>query len=105
MQKFSDNVPQATFVEVGLRYQVLPKLSLGGGYSNKKFGGNLDIGGPGFTPARFQQVREERGVVKLSLGYAIAGNQGIALNYAKLTSGRNTVRDDQIIGVSYTYGF
>ena len=105
VQKFSDNVPQATFVEVGLRYQVLPKLSLGGGYSNKKFGGNLDIGGPGFTPARFQQVREERGVVKLSLGYAIAGNQGIALNYAKLTSGRNTVRDDQIIGVSYTYGF
>ena len=50
-------------------------------------------------------MREERGVVKLGLGWAIAGNQGIALNLAKTTSGRNTVKDDQVAGLSYTYAF
>ena len=75
------------------------------GYSSSKFGGSLDIGGPGFSPARFQQVREERGVVKFGLGYAFAGNQGLALNVAKTTSGRNTVKDDQVVGLSYAFAF
>ena len=104
-QNRSNSVPSAVFFELGARYRFAPKWSASLGYSEKKFHGNLDIGGPGFSPARFQQVREERGVVKLGLGWAIAGNQGIALNLAKTTSGRNTVKDDQVTGLSYTYAF
>ena len=104
-QKRSDDVPRATFVELGARYRFAPKWSASLGYGDKKYGGNLDIGGAGFSPARFQQVREERGVVKLGIGWAIAGNQGLALNLAKTTSGRNTVKDDQVVGLSYTYAF
>ena len=104
-QKRSGDVPRATFVELGGRYRFAPKWSASLGYSDKKYGGNLDIGGAGFSPARFQQVREERGVVKLGIGWAIAGNQGLALNLAKTTSGRNTVKDDQVVGLSYTYAF
>ena len=104
-QKRSDDVPNATFVELGARYRFAPQWSASLGFSEKKFSGNLDIGGAGFSPARFQQVREERGVVKLGIGYAIAGNQGLALNLAKTTSGRNTVKDDQVVGLSYTYAF
>ena len=105
IQNRSDNVPNATFFEIGARYRFAPQWSASVGYSDKKFGGDLDIGGPGFSPARFQQVREERGVAKLGVAFAIAGNQTIALNYAKTTSGRNTVLDDQVLGISYTYAF
>ena len=105
VQKRSANVPSATFYELGARYRFAPKWSASLGYSDKKFGGDLDIGGPGFSPARFQEVREERGVVKLGVGYAFARNQGLALNLAKTTSGRNTVKDDQVIGLSYAIAF
>ena len=105
VQNRSDNVPNATFYEIGARFRFAPAWNASLGYGSKKFGGNLDIGGPGFSPARFQQVREERGVVKLGIGYAFAGNQGLALNLAKTTSGRNTVKDDQAVGLSYTIAF
>ena len=105
VQDRSGSVPNAVFYEVGARYRFAPSWSASLGYSDKKYGGNLDIGGPGFTPSRFQDVRAERGVAKLGIGYAIAGNQGLALNLAKAVSGRNTVKDDHIVGLSYTYAF
>ena len=105
VQKRADNVPNATFYELGSRYRFAPQWSASLGYGNKKFGGDLDIGGAGFSPARFQQVREQRGVAKFSVGYAFAGNQGVALNLAKATSGRNTVKDDQAVGLSYAFAF
>jgi hypothetical protein len=105
VQDRSGGVPNATFLEAGARYRFAPGWSASVGYSDKKYGGSLDIGGPGFSPDRFQQVRAERGLAKLGLGYGFAGNQGVALNLAKTLSGRNTVKDDQIVGVSYTFGF
>jgi hypothetical protein len=98
-------VPNARFIEVGARYRFAPGWSASVGYSDKKYGGDLDIGGAGFSPARFQEVRAERGVAKLGVGYAFAGNQGVALNLAKALSGRNTVKDDRIVGLSYTFAF
>lgn len=105
VQDRSGAVPNATFLEIGARYRLAPQWSLSLGYSDKKYGGSLDIGGPGFTPRRFQEVRAERGVAKFGVGFAFAENQGLALNLARVTSGRNTVKDDQVIGVSYTYAF
>ncbi len=104
VQDRKGSVPKAVFYEIGARYRFAPGWSASLGYSDKKYDGNLDIGGPGFTPSRFQEAREERGVVKLGVGWAIASNQGLALNYARLTSGRNTVIDDAV-GLSYTFAF
>jgi hypothetical protein len=105
LQDRSGGVPNATFFDLGARFRFAPKWSLSLGYSDKKYGGDLDIGGAGFSPDRFQEVRTERSVAKLGIGYAIAGNQGLALNFASVLSGRNTVKDDQVIGLSYTVGF
>lgn len=105
VQKRTGDVPNAIVAEVGARYRFAPGWSASAGYSDKRYGGNLDIGGPGFSPARFQEVSAERGIVKLGVGYGFAGNQGVALNFAKAVSGRNTVKDDQIVGVAYTIGF
>jgi hypothetical protein len=106
VQDRSGSVPKATFYEIGARFRFAQQWSVNLGYAAKKYGGDLDIGGPGFSPARFQDVRAERELVKLGVGFALAGNQGLALNYAKvLGGGRNTVQDDPIIGLSYTYAF
>lgn len=105
VQDRSGSVPNAAFYEAGARYRFDPQWSASLGYSDKKYGGNLDIGGAGFSPNRFQDVRAERGVAKLGIGYAITGNQGLGLTLAKTVSGRNTVKDDQIVGLSYTYAF
>ena len=105
VQDRSGGVPNAKFIEIGARYRFAPGWSANIGYSDKKYGGDLDIGGPGFSPARFQEVSAERGVAKLGVGYAFAGNQGVALNLAKTQSGRNTVKDEQIVGLSYTFAF
>jgi Protein of unknown function (DUF1302) len=104
-QKRDASVPTATYFEIGSRWRFAPKWNASLAYSDKKFGGSLDIGGAGFTPARFQQVREERSVIKLGLGYAIGSNQTLAVNFAKLVGGRNTVQDDNILGLGYSYSF
>jgi Putative MetA-pathway of phenol degradation len=99
------DIPNATFIDLNAAYAVMPSLSLSVGYTSKRYGGNLNIAGPGFSPDRFQQVNEERGTVRLGASYSIASNQSLALNFGKLVNGRNTVNDDRIIGIGYTYGF
>jgi hypothetical protein len=105
VQERAGAVPTARFFEVGARYRLGQAWSVSLGYSDKRYRGDLDIGGPGFTPARFQEVREERSLAKAGVSYAFAANQGVALNFARVVDGRNTVRDDQIVNLSYTYGF
>ncbi|MBI5040871.1 MAG: hypothetical protein HZB57_06650 [Gammaproteobacteria bacterium] len=101
---YSGDVPSAWYYDLGTRVRLGQGFSASLGYSDKRYDSDLDIGGSGFTPARFQEVREERNLVKLGFGYGF-GNQGIALNLARIVDGRNTVRDDQIVGLSYSLGF
>ncbi len=96
------NVPEASFYNVTANFSPTSALGISVGYSNKAYGGDLDIGGPGFSPDRFQEVNEERELVKVNVGYAFAPNQGVAFTYGTLADGRNTVADDDIIAVTYT---
>ena len=98
-------VPKATFYEVGAKVRLGAGFQASLSYASKKYSGDLDIGGAGFSPARFQEVRAERELVKLGVGYAFAANQGVALNLAKVQKGRNTVKDDEIVTLSYTIAF
>lgn len=99
------NIPDATYYGVNLSLYVLDKIGLNIGYSVNEYGGELDLAGPGFTPARFQEVRAERSLAKAGINYSFANNHGIAVNYATIVDGRNTIKDDSIVGVSYTYAF
>ncbi len=101
----SKGVPNAVFIDLNGAYSVTPQIALSVGYTSKKFGGKLDIGGPGFSPALFQNVREERETARMGVSYAIAGNQSISLNLGKVISGRNTVKDNLVAGLGYSYGF
>lgn len=99
------DVPEASFAQASVSFSPLNSLGLTLGYSSKKYGGDLNLRGPGFTTARYQEVNEERDLVKFNVGYAFAANQGIALSFSTLVEGRNTVNDDQNLGLSYTYAF
>ncbi len=101
----SRGIPNATFFDVNAAYSVIPALSLSLGYTSKRYGGNLNIAGPGFSPDRFQQVNEVRDTVRFGASYSIGSNQSLSLSLGKLVSGRNTVKDDRIVGLGYTYGF
>ncbi len=105
LEKRSNNVPTATVFDLNGAYSVTPNLSLSVGYTNKKFDGSLDIGGPSFSPAAFQRVKEQRETARVGASYAIAGNQTVAVNLGKVFGGRNTVKDSSILGLGYSYGF
>ena len=95
-------VPTDSFVSVGADYRITPSLVASAGYLRSKKSGGLDIGGPGFTPARFQQVAEERGVVTAGVGYAVTPRVAVSLNFGRVTSGRNTSKSDIFgLGVSF----
>lgn len=103
VQDYDDDVPTYYFYELGAHFTPAPGWSIGLGYAEKEGDTDLDIGEPGFSPARFQEVAEERSMVKASVGYGF-GNQGIALLFSQVVDGRNTVEDDSL-GFSYTYAF
>lgn len=105
VQDRNQGVPNETVAELNARWRFASAWSVGVGVSDSRYGGNLDIGGPGFSPARFQQVKAERTLVKANLGWALAGNQGLSIGLAKVTSGRNTVKDDSIVSLAYTFAF
>ncbi|WP_085315342.1 transporter [Derxia lacustris] len=104
-QHRDSHIPNAAFIDIGTRYRFAPKWSASLGYSAKRYSGELDIGGPGFTLARFPEVREERQIAKIGVGYAFAGNQGVALSVGTVTGGRNTVQDQAIANLAYTFAF
>ena len=104
-QNRDNSVPDALFYNLNAAVGFTPTLSGSIGFSRKTYSGDLNIGGVGFTPDRFAEVNEERSLVKIGLNYAFASNQGLSFNLAKTTAGKNTVNNDSIVSVAYSYGF
>ena len=105
VQERSNQVPHATFYELGGRVRLGAGFSANASWGTKDYSGNLDVAGPGFTPAAFQRVRTERKLVKLGLNWAFAANQGLGLDVSQLRKGRNTVDDDRIVTLKYALSF
>jgi hypothetical protein len=95
-------VPNETFINVGADWRITPAFVASVGFTDTRASGGLDIGGPGFSPARFQQVAEKRSVANLGLSYAISPKLSVSGNIGKVTSGRNTSKSDLYsLGVSF----
>lgn len=90
----SSPVPSETTYAVGLDASLGRSWSAAVSYDLLRSDGDLDIGGPGFTDARFPEVREEYDLVRASLAYRFAQRWGLALNYASVLDGRNTSASD-----------
>lgn len=97
-------VPNQTFLSVGADLRITPSLSGSVGFSSIRNSGNLDIGGPGFTPLRFQQVAEKRNFINAGLSYSVTERISIKGNIGKVTSGRNTSKNDVYsLGVAFDF--
>ena len=97
-------VPNQTFLSVGADLRITPSLSGSVGFSSIRNSSNLDIGGPGFTPLRFQQVAEKRNFINAGLSYSVTERISINGNIGKVTSGRNTSKNDVYsLGVAFDF--
>lgn len=93
-----------TFLSVGADLRITPSLSGSVGFSSIRNSSNLDIGGPGFTPLRFQQVAEKRSVINAGLSYSVTERVSLNGHIGKVTSGRNTRKDDLYsLGVAFDF--
>lgn len=67
----------------------------------------LDIGGPGFTPDRFRELRENSGNVEVGLGVHGPWDLDWTVYYARTVMGRNTGIKDVVgvaVGVPFDFG-
>jgi hypothetical protein len=74
------------------------------GYQFVRADGDLDIGAPGFSPARFPEVDEEYDLVHGGLSVNFNEHWGVGAGYGKKIDGRNTAKSD-FWNVSLTYSF
>ncbi len=64
----------------------------------------LDIGGPGFTPDRFRELKEISKNIEVSLGYTDPGGRYYGAYYTRTVGGRNTGIKD-VAGFMVTFPF
>lgn len=98
------SVPADVFGGINLNYGINSFASASIGYTVVRSRGDLDIGAAGFSPARFPEVREDRDLVRVGLGFNLAPRTSLNLNYGKVVAGRNTTKAD-VFGVALSNSF
>ena len=100
----SGAVPNDLLFSAKAGYSLTSFVSVSAGYIATRSLGDLDIGGPGFSPPRFPEVREDRDLVSVGAAFAVASSTSLNVNYGTVVSGRNTTKAD-VWGVSVVTSF
>lgn len=98
----NNNVPNDIFYNVGASYQFENGWRFDGLYAITNGQSGTDIGGPGFSPAEFEKLKEERTLVDIGLFFPIDDTQALGFNYANVLDGRNTGKSD-IFSLTYVF--
>jgi hypothetical protein len=97
-------VPDEIFGGSQLALAFADRFSFFGGLSFTDSKGGLDVGGPGFSPARFPELEED---YKLwNVGGAVSFTDKLSLNaaYGKKFDGKNTARSDFFkVGLGFSF--
>jgi hypothetical protein len=97
-------VPDEIFGGSQLALAFADRFSVFGGLSFTDSKGGLDVGGPGFSPARFPELEED---YKLwNVGGAVSFTDKLSLNaaYGKKFDGKNTARSDFFkVGLGFSF--
>lgn len=100
----NNGIPTNYFGNLAAVLLVTEKLAFGVDYKVVKSEPGLDIGGPGFTPARFPLVREERNLLGGRMFYNMSESMSLGLFYLAVRDGRNTPASSAF-GGSLSYSF
>jgi hypothetical protein len=80
-------------------------LSVSGSLNRTQALSGIDIGDPGFTPARFPETREVVTAVEAGLSWAHGARRHLGVTWARAVSGRNTGQRSVLsVGYSVTLG-
>lgn len=100
----SNNIPDEVFGAVNASISPLSGISLYGGVSFVNSTSGIDIGGPGFSPARFPEVEEDYKIWSLGASASLSDQISANIGYGKKFDGRNTARSKFFrIGVGYSF--
>lgn len=86
----SGDVPNDIWFGANVGYSLASFVSVSAGYTATRSQGDLDIGGPGFSPDRFPDVVEDRDLIKVGASFTVAPRTSLNINYGSVVSGRNT---------------
>ena len=82
-------IPEETFANIVAYWLVSDVVTLGVDYRFVDSRDGFDIGGPGFTPARFPELEEDRESLGLRI-YVNVGSVGLSAFSSRVVDGRNT---------------
>ena len=100
----NSKVPGETFLNAAAYFLASPRLSLSARYHKTMSDGDLDIGGYGFSPARFPETDEDIDRVALGGSFNLTDQISLGLNWFSILDGRNTADFDAILGtITYTF--
>lgn len=99
-----NSIPDNTFLKVGGGVLLDEGWSLTAGYERIDTGSGLDIGGPGFSPSRFPELREESQLLTAGVSYAPSERISLGFVYAAVIDGRNTANSD-VYAITIGYSF
>jgi hypothetical protein len=100
----SNNVPNEIFGGTNISVSPISGVSLYGGLSYVNSTSGIDIGGPGFSPARFPEVEEDYKIWSLGASAVLTGRASANLGYGKKFDGRNTARSEFFrVGLGYSF--
>ncbi len=90
----SNNIPDEVFGAINASIAPISGISLYGGVSFVDSASGLDVGGPGFTPARFPEVEEDYKIWSLGASASLTDKISANIGYGKKFDGRNTARSE-----------
>ena len=97
-------VPETLGVGVTFKTYLPHGIWLESGYHYFDADGNLDIGGPGFTPAKLPQVSEQGLRGEFAIGFGDTAKRYYRVSFSKVLDGRNIGREETI-GISVSLPF
>jgi len=87
-----NDIPDEWFADVSAVYGFTDAISAYAGLQVVRLDGDLQIGGPGFSPARFPEVEEEYELGQVGLSFQLAEAWSLSVGGGAKFDGRNTAK-------------
>ncbi len=100
----SSGIPDDWSASATLSYAFNDYFGAYAGYQILRADGDLDIGGAGFSPARFPEVDEDYEIAQGGLSFQFSETWGGGIGYGRKLDGRNTAKSD-FWNVALAYSF